>query len=349
MAWLIRWLACKMALSTKQRVDLWTMISNLLESKLDLRRALSVCIDTAYAEKQSVRVWILRHWTSALATNELEDEIARWIPSTEAMIFSNLQTMNANKLFTAAAKVADLRARQSSILVRTLSLPMVLIIATAMLFWGAGAEFIPTMEVIKPRDEWTGASALVGTLSVWSYDNPLTLLLALPAAAAAAAVLVLNWTGRGRPLADRFPPFSLYRTIVGSAFLFTLVEMLRAGSNLNTQTLARFRLSASRYTASRIAAVQERIADGSSLGQALTTTGHGFPDPSLIHVVAALEGPPGWEETLATFLARWVERSEQTIRTRAMMLNYTIMFAVTALLALMVQGMFDIMGASAAL
>ena len=91
------------------------------------------------------------------------------------------------------------------------------------------------------------------------------------------------------------------------------------------------------------------MARGAGLGQSMILAGHGFPDPSLVPVVAALDGSPGWEHKLSKFVDRWVERSEDLLRTRAAVLNAVLLLLVTAVMAAGIDAMFSILEQTARL
>ncbi len=341
---LLRRLAALLALTVRRRVDVWTTIASLLESGMELERALDVAIRTARAERQGVTAWILSEWRDALFGNRFASEIALWVPASEAMIFANARQVSAAKLFAGAARIADVRARQTAILLQTLTLPVILTVMVVMILWASGAEFIPVMERISPRVSWDLSARLLGDVSLWVHANWFWLAVGGAAAPAALAAVTTLWSGPGRALADRWPPFSIYRMLTGASFTFVMVEFLRAGSDLNDRMFETLRRPASRYTASRIAAIQRGMASGRGIGAAMTATGHGWPDPSLVPTIAALDGRPGWEESLAVFVSRWVERSEQSLRTKAMALNGALMVVVAAITAIAINGMFAIMG-----
>lgn len=341
---LLRRLAALAALGTRRRVDLWTMIASLLDSGMELERALDVAIATAGAERQSVTAWILSEWRRALARNRFAAELALWVPASEAMIFANARQVSAAKLFAGAARIADVRARQTAILLQTLTLPVILTVMVALILWASGTEFIPVMERISPRASWDMSARLLGDVSLWVAANLFELAVGAVAVPAVLAAVIVTWSGRGRAVADRWPPFSIYRTLTGASFTFVMVEFLRSGADLNDRMFEALRRPASRYVASRIAAIQRGMASGRGVGAAMTATGHGWPDPSLVPTIAALDGRPGWEENLAVFVSRWVERSEQALRTRAMALNGALMLVVAAITAIAINGMFAIMG-----
>ena len=82
------------------------------------------------------------------------------------------------------------------------------------------------------------------------------------------------------------------------------------------------------------------------MGRAMMRSGHGFPDPALSPVVAALDDVPEWEIKLARFVDRWVLRSEATMRARSAILNMILTVAVTVVIAGMIQTLFGIMDAA---
>ena len=156
---------------------------------------------------------------------------------------------------------------------------------------------------------------------------------------------MVHWTGPGRTVLDRIAPFSLYRTITGSAFLFVALEFLGAGLDLNDRAFEDLKRHASPYARHRIGAIQRGMARGAGLGRAMALAGHGFPDPTLVPVAAALDGAPGWEDKLARFVERWVGRSEDLLKSRAAALNGALLIVVT--LAMAAGHRRDVLGAAA--
>ena len=154
---------------------------------------------------------------------------------------------------------------------------------------------------------------------------------------------MVHWTGPGRTVLDRIAPFSLYRTITGSAFLFVALEFLAAGLDLNDRAFEDLKRHASPYARHRIGAIQRGMARGAGLGRAMALAGHGFPDPALVPVAAALDGAPGWEDKLGRFVERWVGRSEDLLKARAAALNGALLIVVTLAMAAGIDAMFSVL------
>jgi len=200
---------------------------------------------------------------------------------------------------------------------------------------------VPVLETVSPPERWGTGARLFRTASVWLHANTLSFTAALAAVAAATAAAMLAWTGPGRAALDRVAPFSLYRLIAGASFLFVVLELLAAGVDLNDRAFEALRRSASPYLRHRIGAIQRFMARGAGFGWSMVLAGHGFPDPSLVPVVAALDGAPGWEKKLA--------RSEDLLKTRAAALNGALLIAVTAVMATGIDALFSILERAAGL
>ena len=201
-------------------------------------------------------------WQRALRNGQFADEIALWVPSSEAMILGAYGRVDARHLFDGAARVADLQDRQMTAVRAALAMPALLFATLAVMLWGAGGYFMPVLGDLVPADEWPVVATLFRDASLALYRYPLVFCLALATLAGSVVVIMLTWTGPLRPLLDSVAPFSLYRTVVGSAFLFVLLEYLKAGVDLNSRTFDDLKRQASPYTRHRITAIQDRMTRG---------------------------------------------------------------------------------------
>ena len=333
-------------LGTAARVDVWNIMTDLMQAGLDMGTALEVTIGACRDQGQGGRAWVLRKWSVALRESRFQQEIARWVPASEAMLLQAEGRVDATGLFAAAARIAEARAEQSAAVWSALGMPLVLVVGILVSLWLSGLLFIPAMLGVAPRERWDLPAQLFGDASLWVYENDVWIVAWSLAGAVALVLLTLNWTGRGRALADRVAPFSLYRTIAGSAFLFVVIEFLGAGVDLNDRTFARLKAASSRYTRSRIEAIETRMRGGLGMGRAMVECGQGFPDPSLVGVVAALETNKGWEEKLAGFAGRWSTRARRLLKQRTALVSGLLMAVAALLVAIAVLGMFGMMKAA---
>ena len=326
-----------------QRIDLYHTIADLLAAEFAIERALATARTTMMAQGNTLEARPLDHWRRALTRGRFASEVARWVPASEAMIFSAYGRVPAEALFAGAARVAEMRARQTAAVTAALAMPLLLAATVLVLLWGAGEVFIPAIDPILPAHQWPTTGRLFRSFSLFVHTWPHAILAGLAVAALVLRQVLLRWKGPGRAILDRVAPFSIYRTVVGSAFLFVLLEYLKAGLDLNDRTFEELKRAASPYTRHRIAAIQSAMGGGISLGDAMMTSGHGFPDPTLSPVVAALDGVPAWDVKLSRFVDRWILRSESLMRARSAAINVVLTLLVTALIAGVVQALFEIM------
>ena len=340
---MLRGLVASMVLPGRVRIDVFQMIADLLESGMSLEKALGIAVETASSQGQTWRAAVLRQWRRALVSGRFAETAARWVPPAEAMIFGAYGRVEAGVLFAGAARVAEMRSKQKSAMWKALALPVLLIVGLVVLLWGAGGHFIPVLEEVSDPSSWGMGAQVFRVVSVWLHGNFLLFLAICAGLAAGVYVLIVYWTGPGRQVADRVAPFSLYRTLTGSAFLFVVLEFVTAGVDVNDRTFAVMKKGASPYARHRIGAIQRLMAGGAGLGQSMRLAGHGFPDPSLVPVVAALDGTAGWERKLGGFVERWVGRSEEILRSRAAVMNGTLLLIVTFVMAGGIDAMFGIL------
>ena len=343
MSRLVHRLAAALVLGRKARVDVFRMIADLLEAEFSLERALEIAARTAKDQGQAGRARLLGAWRRALLEDRFADALAGSLPASEAMIFHAYGRVEAGVLFAAAARVAEMRDRQLSAVWKALAMPVVLAVGLVLLLWAAGGYFIPVIETVSPPEQWSWGARLFGSVSVWLHGNPLTVAGTLTGIAVLTGAAMAAWTGPGRTLLDRIAPFSLYRTLAGSAFLFVVMEFLAAGIDVNDRAFEALKRPASPYTRHRIAAIQQFMARGFGLGRSMVLAGHGFPDPSLVPVVAALDGAAGWERKLARFVERWVGRSEELLRARAAVLNGALLIVAALVMGSGIDAMFSIL------
>ena len=340
---MLRGLVASLVLPSRVRIDVFHMIADLLESGLAVENALSIAIETAASQGQTLRAAVLGQWRSALLSGRFPETAARWVPPAEAMIFGAYGRVEAGVLFAGAARVAEMRSKQKGAMWKALALPILLVVGLIVLLWGAGGHFIPVLEGVSAPSTWGMGAQVFRLVSVWLHGNFLLFLAICAGLFFGVYALIVYWTGPGRQVADRVAPFSLYRTLTGSAFLFVVLEFVTAGVDVNDRTFSAMKHGASPYARHRIGAIQQHMASGVGLGQSMRRAGHGFPDPALVPVVAALDGTAGWERKLGGFVERWVGRSEEVLRSRAAVMNGTLLVIVTFVMAGGIDAMFGIL------
>ncbi len=323
---------------TRGRIAVWRSMRRTLESGFSIRQAIEVAIEAAPGNR--ARRWMLRRWQEAYAdgAQAFAGEVARWVPASEALIFGALGQGQPQSLFEAAARVAEIRRLQVRAVRGALAWPGVILFSTLFIVWWAAGDLLPKFRDFSDPEKWTLFAQLgyAVSTSVRSWDAVLAGLLAL--LVVCGWVAVLRWTGRGRAALDLVAPFSFYRLVSGTAFLLTVLELLKLGVDLNDAMWRRLGRDASPYVRSRMEAIEFRMVHGGmGFGRAMKEAGTGFPDREIVAMAAALDGREGWQEEMSGFLDLWVEESDERMKAAAMGVTVALLVGCCVLVAMVMS------------
>lgn len=193
--------------------------------------------------------------------------------------------------------------------------PIVYVICMYGFFYVVGDQVTPSIELMLPRDKWTGWTALLG----WFGDLGQGFAPAMAAVLAAVFVTVTveslpRWIGRARVWAEAvYFVFTVYREFEGTRWLLNFVTQVRGGvpqANAIAQQIRR----ASPWLASRLRPVYRSLVEGHQLGDSLRSSGLGFPSPDLIERIATLDGAEGGADALEALAHSYADMLETRMR-----------------------------------
>ena len=330
-------------LGRKARVDCFRTVADLLESGFELERALDVTVRAQRGQGPSLRAGLLEGWRRALIENRFAEAMAASAPPAEAMIFQAYGRIEAALLFAAAARVADF-ARPADLgrVRKALAMPLTLApVSPSCCGRRAGISCRYWKASCRPnagdRPPVCSAPPRLGSMPNRLYFAP------------SAPPSCRNRHGDGpldRSRPDRARPHRPVLALPHDHRLGLPVRGARVSRRRSRSQRPRFRGSEAAclaLRAHRIGAIQRGMARGAGLGRAMALAGHGFPDPALVPVAAALDGAPGWEDKLARFVERWVGRSEDLLKARAAALNGALLIVVTLAMAAGIDAMFSVL------
>ena len=332
------------SMSPGRRLEVYHLLAGLLQTRRQLPAALETVASAAEARGARGEGAVVREWNRALAGSRFAEEMARWAPRSEAAVFSayGRGEVEIADLFAGAARVCELKTMLVEAIRSAVSTPAIYAVAVLGMMWAAGGYMLPELVAVSQSHRWAWYTQMMVGLCTGLYEQTIPVAVSIAGIVALVWVATLRWTGRGRRFLDRFPPFSLYRTVTGCSFLLSVMELVGSGVDLTDDMLERLRDSSSPYGASRIEAIRGRMTDGLAFGKSMEEAGTGFPDPVLIAVAQALDGTESWHVELAGFVDRWVRRSERIMEQRMAKVRLGVLTAVAATLAGLVGAMFDL-------
>ena len=151
------------------------------------------------------------------------------------------------------------------------------------------------------------------------------------------------WAGTSRQWADRIPPWSVYRLLVGVSWLHTVATLMSVGQK-PVDILAAMLADRSTppYLRNILRRINNHVGRGSNLGDALENTGLRWPSPGLVEELQAYSNLPGFGEQIRAIAADWLTDGINLIVQAARALNIICILMVGGLVILMVTGITSI-------
>ena len=288
---------------------------------------------------------VLYHLSSG---DDLDQGLAYFIPLNELLLIqAGAANGNVAKgLFDAANSIKRNKAIVA-VSLRATIFPVMILFAVLGCLYIMGAMLVPEFERGMPREEWTGAGVILRYLGNFTAANGFVYLSALCLALLVLVVFSLKrWAGAGRSVADHFPPYSLYKTFTGSAWLLVLSSMSSSGQPV-WQSLATIHQVAvnqgNRYVAARTSAVIKSNAKGhDSVANAMEDAGNGFPDHELIADLVLMAGNKDFNKQMSEITNDWIEDRVETVKNTAFLLEILLLILSAILLGAFMFAFFDV-------
>ena len=171
----------------------------------------------------------------------------------------------------------------------------------------------------------------------------LAALLALVGVLILVFVTLPLWAGTSRQWADRIPPWSVYRLLVGVSWLHTVATLMSVGQKpVDILAAMLADRSTTPYLRNILRRINNHVGRGSNLGDALEKTGLRWPSPELVEELQAYSNLPGFGEQIRAIAADWLTDGIALIVRAARALNIICILMVGGLVILMVTGITSI-------
>ncbi len=280
-------------------------------------------------------------WMSQIRNGDTFSVALRgWAPSTEILMLSVGDVSNLEDALANTIKVVEGVNRMKEPVFSAVSYPLFLMFMVILLIYGVGAYMVPPMVDAVPNLVWTGTAKTLVDLSYFVRDNPVPLFLTLPIIVFLVVLTFPRWKTESRSVADKFPPWSIYRIFIGVGWLLSLSALVQAGTPIS-KALRSLRSDASPYLLFRIDKALSYINNGDNIGDALYKTKLGFPDEEVVgdlRIYAELDNFP---DALSRLSNDWLESSIKDVEKKAGILNGFAILTIAAIVAWVVMGTFD--------
>ncbi len=274
--------------------------------------------------------------------------LAPWASPEEVMLIESGSlggTASLAQAFARAARLMEKRRLLQGCIAKELSYPVALMLAVCAFLGVISLVLVPKLAALGDPASWKGAAAaLYGTASFIASWKGLGLGLVMVLGAGISLWSLPRWTGRLRSLADHVPPWSVYRLLAGTSWLYA-TAMLLSQREVRLSEATAFILeqdSATPYLASHLGPVAEADSRGCTLGEALCQARDRWPDRQLASDLAIYSALPDFRSMLANLAEDMLQEGMEKIQATARTAGSLAMLMVTAALCLVVAGLFGI-------
>ena len=328
-------IASKVFFDGSERKRAYKKLSAMIENGLGITQSLSHLLRRAKKNKSPLTIVYSEVVRKLNRGSSLAAALDGLIPAEERMLIgSGLSSGNVSEALELCVKLINAKSKIISSLLQALSYPILLFCGLGSLLLLVVRFVVPKLEKLSPPETWEGSAYALYQVasfldSLVGYAIVSLFLLAIPAIIVSFPYL----TSRIRLVLDRVPPWSFYRLIHGSLWLFTLSTLLKAGVQLGVaMDDMKSGYSKNPWLLQRVTSVSERIALGRGLGEALDETGFNFPDKELVDDLLVYSTLPRFHKQLHQIAEQWLNEGLSIISTQAKILNVFCMAAVIALL-----------------
>lgn len=273
-------------LNTEKRMAICRKLASLLRNDFTLMNALGrlEIVESKGGKKPNEPFAIvMREWQKNLERGmSFSDATRGWVPPIETLLVTSGNISNLVVALENVGRVVDGMQRITRAMRSAILYPLFLLLLTFGIVIMVGVYLVPPLaEIAGDNIVWRGAArSLVGLsdfcINYWPYI----------AGGIGAVILVVwltlaNWTGRGRAMFDKMPPYNIYKIQIGVGWLMALAAMVRSGVTI-PDAMRMLADNGNRYLRSILDEALHYVANGENLGVALNHTGRKFPDEDIV-------------------------------------------------------------------
>lgn len=333
----------KFMMGPKQRLRFYRKLSGLLKNGVALQQALDVlwnrASDNGRRRKDPMAVAI-DQWRKVVRNGRRFGEaLDGWAPDAECLIIDAGEL--AGRLDGALLDAITLNkgtTRMKGAILGGVSYPIVITAVIIGVLYLFATQIIPAFDEVASKDRWTGMARGLAIMSDLARDYTIPAIVVLVILVVLCIVSLPRWTGRARSMMDRYPPYSLYRTLVGTSFMLSLGGLLKAGVQI-PNALKKLNRSSSPWLKERIDGGLRGVLGGLNLGEALQRSGHEFPDRELVDDMRVYAELANFDDFMDSVGRDWLEEAILNIENQAKVMYNVLLFVLGLFVAWITYGL----------
>lgn len=336
----------KFQFSAKQRTRIYRKLNRFLGNSVTLTSALDIMYNHASLDgkkpKQPIAI-IINEWRRQVHNGKTFGQaIEGWVPDSDRLVIEGGELAgNLGVAIEKAIMINDSTKRIKSALVGGLAYPLLLVIIAFSFLILFGRSVVPTFDEILPRHEWTGVGAQMAVMSDFVTDYLFIMVGLLALLITVVTISMPRWTGHTRAKFDKFPPWSLYRLVIGSGFMLTISGMIKSGIAI-PRSLQMLQRGASPWYVEKLSRTLYHVNNGNNLGESLHKTNFHFPDTETVQDLRAYASLNKFDETLDKLGTEWLEDSVAKIQAQTATMRNMALILLGGVFSWIAMGLFSL-------
>jgi type II secretory pathway component PulF len=330
----------------QKKVRIIRQVQRLIHAKVPINTTLSMLWDlySKHGRKpKEPMALMIREWQQRLSSGKsLASAMEGWVSVPEQMIIEAGE--QSDKLATAlddALQAANAGRGIRNAIVGGIIYPVILLGVLVGMLWGFSTKIVPTFATILPPEQWTGTPATTYMISQFIIEWLPMIGMIFMGAFTAALLSLPILTGPLRLVLDRLPPWSIYKITQGASFMIAMRGFISAG--ITVQDALRNMLKIGNpYFKERVSAMLSKMNMGRNLGQAMLESGYNFPGDEISGEISIYAELNDFSEALDLLAKEWINDSTQKAQAAAKVINYVMLFAMTAAVGSIAMTMFEL-------
>ncbi len=331
--------------NTEKRMALSRKLASLLRNDFTLMNALGrlEAIESKNGKSPNEPFAIvMRIWQKNLEKGmSFSDATRGWVPPEETLL---VMSGNMSDLVVALENVGRVVGGMQKIkraMVGAVAYPLFLLAMTFGIIMMVGIYLVPPLAEVAGTDiVWRGGAASLIWVSEFSLNYWYFFVSGFIAVAIIIWVSMANWTGKMRARFDKLPPWNIYKIQVSAGWLLSLSAMTAAGITV-PDALRMLADGANKYLRNILNETLHFVANGDNLGRALNNTGRNFPSAEITGDLEIYADMNGFDENLSRVANDYLEESTRKMESISSFLNTVGILLVSAIIAWVVLGTFQ--------
>ncbi|WP_319779094.1 type II secretion system F family protein [Maridesulfovibrio sp.] len=290
-----------------------------------------------YAKQRSPLARVLTEVSARLDSgSKLDEAMHGFVPAEEVMLINS--GVNSGKLYVAlelAIRLIQARMKIISSMRKALAYPILLICALISLLVVLSRYAMPQFAQLSNPEHWAGGARALYLVSSFIDSTAGTILFAgIIVAFLLSLATIKIWTGKIRVRFDSIPPWSFYRLIIGSLWLFTLSTLMKSGIQLSQAIKEMLSTpGTSPWLKERLQSVKAQLNLGKGLGQALDDSGYQFPTTEIIEDLRIYSRLPNFDSQLHLIAEEMLTEGTERIKAQAKFINIFCIISIVAVVS----------------